>query len=215
MRALQRAGEIKSITRRGIHTETRTERLSPCAHVELAAYLTAAARVELHRQLLAAGDDAIYCDTDSVYSRVPLTRRIGDDLGEWGCEGSMSEWRAVAPKLYRYRDQHGKWIVKGKGLPGLTPDGFAGLIEGKAWTVDRGVSRYRTARRTRRDGTESLFERRSLTRTIGASPGWCGARCWDGTSETTQAPRAGDTPPKATKPIKATSATKGARSRGY
>lgn len=203
-------GSPKSVTKYGLHFETKTSRLSPCAHVEHAAYLTAVARTELHRQLLEAGDAAIYCDTDSVYSTKPLTRRVGDDLGEWGCEGELHDWTCAAPKLYRYRDEKGKTRVKGKGMPGLTSEGFDDLLSGKAWTVERGVNRYRTARRK-----ESLFERRRLTRAIGATPGWCGARLWDGAEATTRPPEFGQEPPKAVKLRGRVKVGKSRRSRAY
>lgn len=137
-------------------------RIASCGHVQMAAFLTAYARVELHRQLSHAGDAALYCDTDSVYARKPLARRLGDDLGEWGHEGSMSDWLAPAPKLYRYRDAKGKWHVKGKGMPGLTAEGMDLLLRGKMWERRIGVAGLSAAAK---DG--SLFERAILRRSLG------------------------------------------------
>lgn len=176
------------VTRRGVHMETRTSHLSPCAHVEWAAYLTAFARVEWHRQCLHAGRAMVYGDTDSVYSVEELDRRIGPNLGEWGCEGFMADWECAGPKLYRYRVGD-KTKVRGKGLPGLTAAGYDALMRGEPWVTDRGVERYRSGRRT-----DALFARRRLERVYHARPGWCGARVWDGISEETRAPHVDERP---------------------
>lgn len=161
---------------------TETRRVDACAHVQWAAYLTAEARVELHRQLLEADRAALYCDTDSVYSSRPLDRRIGPELGEWGHEGAMTDWRALAPKVYRYRctgcKKHpsGGWHVRGKGMPGLDSPGFEALARGEAWTTDRGVVGLRTSLRAK----DSLFRRRTLTRGLKPVRGWIGGRETDG-----------------------------------
>lgn len=173
---------VVRVTRAGVYVERPTERVDACAHVEWSAYLTAEARTELHRQLEHAGPDAIYCDTDSVYSRRPLTRRIGDALGEWGHEGSLREWHSLAPKVYRYRDGDGETVVKGKGLSGLDADGYERLALGQAWTVDRGVDGLRT--RLRASSEPSLFRRKNLSRSVRPVLGWVGGRELDGATGT-------------------------------
>ena len=81
----------------------------PCSHPEWAAYLTGHARVRLHRQLVTGRrDDAVYCDTDSVWS---LGRRRGEggDLGEWtagalkgrSLTGEFRDFDAMGLKAYR------------------------------------------------------------------------------------------------------------------
>jgi hypothetical protein len=67
-----------------------------------AAYLTSEARIELHKKLTLAGSGGVYCDTDSVYSTNKLTADLGPELGQWKKEGIFEDWRAIAPKLYRY-----------------------------------------------------------------------------------------------------------------
>jgi len=152
---------------------TTMRRYHACGHVQWSAYLTSEARIELHRQLLAAGENAIYCDTDSVYSRRELTRRIGDDLGEWGCEGKMQEWIALAPKLYRYLDQDGKPHVRGKGLSGLTSEGFDKIAAGGTWDDERGVLSFKQAARA----GKGLFVRRTLSRKLSdPTTKWYGGR---------------------------------------
>jgi hypothetical protein len=146
-------------------------RIDACAHAEWAAYLTAEARTELHRQLVSA-DVPLYCDTDSVYSIQPQIRRIGDELGEWGYEGGLTDWRALAPKVYRYRAPDGSWHVRGKGFPGLDYAGFDALESGHDWHVTAGVMGARSALR----GGDRMFVRNRLSRALHPTPGWCGGR---------------------------------------
>jgi hypothetical protein len=141
-----------------VYTISR-EQVGACAWVEHAAHLTAATRIELECQLIDAADDAVYCDTDAVYSRRQLTRAIGKELGEWAYEGSMRDWECLAPKLYRYTNQDGKVIVKGKGMSGLTSDGFDALKNGDSWFIDRGVV---GAMRAIREGEP--FRRKAMSR---------------------------------------------------
>ncbi len=158
--------------------------VAPCARPEWSAYLTAEARGELLSQLLHAGDASAYCDTDSVYSLAPLSRALGPDLGQWKVEGRADDWTALAPKLYRYRDD-GSVKVRGRGLPGLTPDGFDALarLEGD-WSVHSGVeSLLSTLSRL----GEAAFVRRTLTRGRRETPGRIGGRVWAG-GESTRAP---------------------------
>lgn len=94
------------------------ERIQKCGHVEWAAYLTAAARVTLHKGLTAGNDDAVYCDTDSIFSENERTENIGNSLGQWKEEGAFENFRALAPKVYCYhRVSDGVKIVKAKGIP--------------------------------------------------------------------------------------------------
>lgn len=162
-------------------TKTRA-RVDPCAHVQWSAYLTAEARIELHKQQRSSAC-LYYSDTDSVYSRDMLTRRIGPDLGEWGYEGGLTEWSALAPKVYRYRctglphckekgHAQGGYHVRGKGMSGLDSDGFDALESGKVWTTEKGVKGLKTAVR----GKGPIFEKRKLSRGLHPIPGWVGGR---------------------------------------
>lgn len=161
----------------GAFVHKKTTRVDACAHVECSAYLTAEARIELHRQLMHA-ERPVYCDTDSVYARDELTRRIGPELGEWGYEGAMTHFRALAPKVYRYRcarcKKHpsGGWHVRGKGLPGLDARGFERLARGGTHRWAEGVEGLRS--QVRKGG--DLFVRRALARQLHPTPGWVGGR---------------------------------------
>lgn len=88
-------------------------RIDSCAHAHLAAYLTAAARVKLHQALDAS---AVYGDTDSVFRERPLPAgEVGEDLGAWNLDGEYRDFRALAPKVYRYL-QAGEERVRAKGI---------------------------------------------------------------------------------------------------
>lgn len=177
---------VLRVTSGGVWLTRESVRVASCAHVQLAAWLTAEARCELHRQLVHASE-RLYCDTDSVYAGHELTRRVGHELGEWGHEGALSDWRAIAPKVYRYTDPStGKVAVRGKGLSGLDADGFAALENGEAWTVARGVDGVKTALQ-RAGVTGNLFRRRNVTRRLRGKFGWCGGREVTEGSETTRA----------------------------
>ena len=90
--------------------------LYDCARPEWAAYLTSAARVELHKQITRGNDDAVYCDTDSVFAESPRSYNVGDGIGEWSNEGGYTGFEALAPKVYHY-SQSGVEKVRCKGIP--------------------------------------------------------------------------------------------------
>lgn len=94
--------------------------LDACAHVEWAAYLTAEARVEWHRQATAVdgGTDVVYGDTDSIFPERMRSRAVtwGDDLGKWHIEAEAPEpMMIVAPKIY-LRGEGARLKVKAKGI---------------------------------------------------------------------------------------------------
>ncbi len=169
-----------------------TWRIPSCAMVHWAGTLTARARVELHEQILHAGEAWVYSDTDSCFATRELKRRIGEDLGEWAFEGGGLKWRSLAPKVYSYMDvKKSEWVAHAKGVPGAR-DGdtiempvWRDYVEGKPISSDRGVKSLRVAARG-----ERLFQRRSLTRSLHLSSEWCGARLRDG--NVTRAPNVSD-----------------------
>lgn len=169
-----------------------TWRIPNCAMVHWAGTLTARARVELHKQILHAGDDWVYSDTDSCFATRRLTRNIGEDLGDWAYEGEGHDWSAEAPKVYTYRDvAKGKTIAHAKGVPGardgdtIAPEVYADYVSGKVIASDRGVKSLLVASRG-----ERLFQRRRTTRSIHPNPEWCGARLRNG--NVTRAPNVTD-----------------------
>lgn len=101
----QRCGKWLPMGRSGTIWRVPTHQLADCSHVQWAAYLTAATRVELGHQLRHCEEALLYCDTDSCYASRPITRRIGKELGQWNDEGIGLDWYARGPKAYRYAEQ--------------------------------------------------------------------------------------------------------------
>tara|TARA_R100001244_G_scaffold132394_1_gene108878 strand:- start:19022 stop:20968 length:1947 start_codon:yes stop_codon:yes gene_type:complete len=140
-------------------------KISDCAHVQWAAYLTAAARIQLAQQLRAdgqGGKSAVYCDTDSVYATATRSLDIGPELGQWGYDGEYTDWLAVAPKLYRYLSDKGKQVIKAKGLSDMNRRDFDHFVQGGKVTSIRGVKSFKSACK---DISQRLFVRKNLSRT--------------------------------------------------
>lgn len=83
------------------------------------ATITARARVRLHRDLIKAGNELVYCDTDSIFcgSRVAGRFQTGDGLGELKLEHEHARMRVRSPKLYRIT-KDGKTKYRSRGVPG-------------------------------------------------------------------------------------------------
>jgi hypothetical protein len=158
----------------------QTFRISQRAHVHWAATLTGGARVELNRQIDHAGDDWAYSDTDSCNATRELTRNIGVELGQWAAEGVVTNWRAIAPKVYSYDDSNNKQHTRAKGIP-QSDKHWSKIIAGEQITLNRGVDSLLVAARG-----EKLFQRRDGRRSVKPKDGWVGARILRG--DTTYAP---------------------------
>lgn len=141
------------------------QRISSCARPAQAAYLTARVRARLLRALVVA--EPAYCDTDSCYAIAGRPDILGPGLGEWEHEGPALNWRAPAPKVYRYYTGE-KVKVKGKGFSGLDSPGFDSILAGEPWVIDRGVAGIRTV------GAE--FKRKHVERYLRLRPGFVGFR---------------------------------------
>lgn len=154
--------------------------ISPRAHIHLAMTLTGDARVELHRQILVAGDSWCYSDTDSVISSKELTRRVGGGLGEWKFEGTADDFEALAPKIYGYVVD-GKRFARAKGFEGAAENwgNFEVGVKNRG-----GVKSLLTAAKSPVD--EGLFVKKSGGRAFHRDPRWIGSRIRDG--EGTRAP---------------------------
>lgn len=154
-------------------------KMADCAYPQWAAFLTARARVDLHMQIMHAGDAWCYSDTDSVICTSPLARNIGDGLGQWQFEGVGTDWRALAPKVYAY-DTAGAQVRHAKGVPGAEKDAvWQRYADGKTVTNERGVLPLMTAARGNK-----FFARRKTTRTMRPRATWIGARIRVGESDT-------------------------------
>lgn len=139
----------------------KTMHLASCSHVEWAAYVTAQTRVTLGDMM---GEDSVYCDTDSMFCEKERTGNIGPQLGQWGLEDRYSDFRALAPKTYRYTDaETGKPRAASKGIPDSVKnwDQLADPLAAGV-TVDRGVMSFKSAVRAGADP----FVRKNLTRKL-------------------------------------------------
>lgn len=84
--------------------------------VAVASYVTSYARCHLYRLLYTVGMDAVYCDTDSVYTINPLPySHQGPELGKLKLEFE-GEMVIGGKKLYGKRDGEGKVTVRVKGV---------------------------------------------------------------------------------------------------
>ena len=130
-------------------------------------------RAELMRGILAAGDDVLYVDTDSVHVRIESAEKfkdaidIGEKLGQWKQETDepIHACRYWEPKCYVHYDSKGERIlVKHKGVVTRDDDGeffpSAGDLtqEQLSRTV---VSLYEGLRRNLTPGTPLITTKRS------------------------------------------------------
>lgn len=154
------------------------DRVPNCARPILASTITARTRARLLRRLIQAGDGSIYCDTDSVYQTSPSDIDIGSNLGQWEFEGEMFSWLCPAPKMYTFdttnSDDEVITKARAKGIPNATGPEVHALWCGDRITRERGVRTFKTALRSK--DTDSMFVRRSLTRSLRADPRICGRR---------------------------------------
>ena len=134
-----------------------SSKVSPCALTWCAATLTARARVKLASRLLRHSGRWLYCDTDSTYIMDVDSADVHDSkLGEWGYEGEIRDWRALAPKLYRFKRGEND-VVKARGVPRANGASFAALEAGKTLAIESGVVGIRQ--------NAGAFRRRTITRT--------------------------------------------------
>lgn len=157
------------------HAFVRTSvRVPTTARPIHAAYLTGRSRALLLASLEAADARAIYCDTDANYQTdgTPPGRVHESELGAWKLEGDIIDWRALAPKVYRFDTRDGKGKVKAKGISGIDRAGFDALARGETVYASRGVEGAKTA--LKRHGR--AFVRRNLGRSLQAPAGIVGTR---------------------------------------
>ena len=150
-------------------------RASESSHVHWASYVTALSRISHRDALVSHGADAVYCDTDSLWttSDKPVCP-AGDGLGQWSIKsdehvsGTFSEWEGPAPKSYAFTDgKTGERIVCSAGA----------FVNAAQWTKgdiiqDRGVMSILDAARV----SDGLFKRAHRTWTVPKHGEWYGDR---------------------------------------
>lgn len=151
-------------------------RIADCAHVQMAAVLTARARLELIEQIEHVGNAWVYSDTDSCFSKIEQTRNVGDELGQWAYEGEGHEWKCAAPKVYSYLDgKTGGDVLHAKGVRIEAREEWERYVSGQKVENNRGVKTLKIAAR---EG-ERLFVRKNLARALSAEARtglWVGGR---------------------------------------
>lgn len=108
-------------------SENKTAR--PC----IASFITAAARLTLWEVIRQNPENAIYCDTDSIHSKIknPVGMDIGNELGQWGSDGIAEHAVYYGKKLYALKIK-GEVKQKSKGFgSGSDLDLFAGKLTGE------------------------------------------------------------------------------------
>ena len=91
-------------------------------NILIALFTTSNARLRLYSELEKLGENAIYCDTDSIvyFDEGKNSVKTGDLLGEWtdelGNGVHIEKFVATAPKSYYYRTSENKEVTKIKGF---------------------------------------------------------------------------------------------------
>ena len=103
---------------------------APYIMPQIAAHVTALARIKLYRHMVAAGDSLAYCDTDSIItsSQLEVSTALGDLKNEY--PGVTFSGTFLAPKLYMLRGSDGSVKVVAKGIRERTEDTFNTLASG-------------------------------------------------------------------------------------
>jgi DNA polymerase elongation subunit (family B) len=137
-------GELKRLIDGGAQVKLYNDyvMIKEPAHMEngfvaLAAFITSYARAYLYDWLLAAGDDALYCDTDSVHCMTTLPS--GLDLGAMKLEKKFADVVYLRKKMYAYRQPDGYEGFVIKGLP-TCPLTYEELEDIAAWNQQYCVS---------------------------------------------------------------------------
>jgi hypothetical protein len=76
------------------------------------AYITAAARIKLHKSMT---EETLYCDTDSILSETPVPE--SKELGDLSLVGMFRRIRIILPKLYEFETFDGSKKQAAKGIP--------------------------------------------------------------------------------------------------
>jgi hypothetical protein len=125
----------------------RTTKHSAYMLPQISAWITALGRCRLAEELLAQGNSAYYCDTDSIYTSGTIP--TGANLGEWKDEYSKDPIEYayfLSPKVYVLRHASGTVTNKAKGFSKFAeklPDNAVALL-----AIGEGleVSRFAKAR---------------------------------------------------------------------
>jgi hypothetical protein len=129
---LDSPGDAERLTARGIDPRKRALDLGRflfalpdyddrSSHIapQIAAYITARARLQLREMLVMSNGRAAYCDTDSVYvdgNQAPYLPLCGEKLGQIKAEHEIERGEFAAPKVYWIKEMAGGEYARAKGL---------------------------------------------------------------------------------------------------
>lgn len=161
----------------------------PCSHVEWASYITAFGRIRWLNQAMDGHNDMVMGDTDSVFCTGTRSKELGEELGQWQSEGRFRDFKAIAPKFYRFLpdEETGnlEFTVKSKGVGRQEAGSLDELFSMGAQTIrTRGMAGFRWGSRH-----GNLFQRNNGSKKI--SVGY-GDRVFDAREGVTNPPRMRD-----------------------
>lgn len=150
-------------------------RIGASSHVHWAAYLTAATRITLLGELehIAAAGDAVYSDTDSIWTTGTAPYDVGSGIGQWELKHGWSNMQIRAAKVYRYFDTStGEVVCRAAGMPHLSDEQWRQAEQRDREIVsDRGVMTLLEAA-----PGGKLFRRRYRHGKLPEPTGWYGDR---------------------------------------
>lgn len=126
---------ILNVDGKNFRLMTKGVEIETFSNVAIASYVTAYARIHMHRQLEACGDDIYYTDTDSLFTtrELPTGRGLGELKLEYECGSACF----LLPKTYVAEGVEGKVskkiVMKGfdkKKISGFTYDDFLQCLQG-------------------------------------------------------------------------------------
>ena len=102
--------------------ETITHSKAEYIRVHISAYITSVARLVLYeamQEIEARGGNIYYCDTDSIFTDIPLPDHLidPDEFGKWKKEDDVKEAVFIASKNYAYINKENKLKKRSKGTP--------------------------------------------------------------------------------------------------
>ena len=147
------------------------------AHVQMAAYLTAATRLAWLEGAEQLGDGFVYGHTDSLRSSTVAPANVGSQLGQWEHKGSFADWICLGPSRMCYVDARtGEVIAVASGTSKMDARLWDELRQGRTSALKvRGVQTFKEAAAS----GEGLFRRRAIRHRFGEDDGWRGDRKLD------------------------------------
>ena len=116
-------------------------------HSEIAAMITANARLHLYSFIEKCGSDSVYYyDTDSLITNKTLKTSL--ELGDMKQENEIKEFIGLGAKLYAYTNSKGEIVMHSKGFRDLTYSAFESAIQGdysKISSKFTGLSSFRNS----------------------------------------------------------------------